>query len=134
MIRARVIATGSYVPPKVLTNADLEKIVDTSDEWITSRSGIRERRIVERDVATSDLATQAALKALEMAGLSAEELDFIITGTNSPDMFFPCTSCFSSPKSGPRKRRVLISWPAAPALSIPFPWRTSSSKRTPSAR
>ena len=92
MIRARVIATGSYVPPKVLTNADLEKIVDTSDEWITSRSGIRERRIVERDVATSDLATQAALKALEMAGLSAEELDFIITGTNSPDMFFPCTS------------------------------------------
>ena len=103
MIKPRIIATGSYVPPKVLTNAELEKMVDTTDEWITSRSGIRERRIVERDVATSDLATQAALKALEMAGLPAEELDFIITGTNSPDMFFPCTSCFLQSKIGAKK-------------------------------
>ena len=94
MIRSRIIGTGSYVPPKVLTNFDLEKMVDTTDEWITSRSGIRERRIVERDVATSDLGTQAALRALEMAGLSPEDLDLIITGTNSTDMFFPCTSCF----------------------------------------
>jgi len=103
MIRARIISTGSYVPPRVLTNAELEKMVDTSDEWIVSRSGIRERRIVERDVATSDLATQAALKALEMAGLSAEDLDFIITGTNSPDMFFPCTSCVLQAKIGAKK-------------------------------
>ena len=103
MIRARIISTGSYVPPRVLTNAELEKMVDTSDEWILSRSGIRERRIVERDVATSDLATQAALKALEMAGLSAEDLDFIITGTNSPDMFFPCTSCVLQAKIGAKK-------------------------------
>lgn len=103
MIRSRIISTGSYVPPKVLTNAELAKMVDTSDEWIISRSGIRERRIVERDVATSDLATQAALKALEMAGMSAEELDFIITGTNSPDMFFPCTSCFIQSKIGAKK-------------------------------
>ena len=103
MIRARIISTGSYVPPKVLTNAELEKMVDTSNEWIVSRSGIRERRIVERDVATSDLAVRAALKALEMAGMSAEELDFIITGTNSPDMFFPCTSCFIQSKIGAKK-------------------------------
>ena len=103
MIRSRIIATGSYVPPKVLTNFDLEKMVDTSDEWIISRSGIRERRIVERDVATSDLGTQAALRALEMAGLSPEDLDLIITGTNSPDMFFPCTGCFIQAKIGAKK-------------------------------
>ena len=103
MIRSRIIGTGSYVPPKVLTNFDLEKMVDTTDEWITSRSGIRERRIVERDVATSDLGTQAALRALEMAGLSPEDLDLIITGTNSPDMFFPCTSCFIQAKIGAKK-------------------------------
>jgi len=103
MIRSRVIATGSYVPPKILTNFELEKMVDTSDEWITSRSGIRERRIVERDVATSDLGTRAAQRALEMAGLSPEDLDFIITGTNSPDMLFPCTSCFIQAKIGAKK-------------------------------
>jgi 3-oxoacyl-[acyl-carrier-protein] synthase-3 len=103
MIRSRIIATGSYVPPKVLTNFDLEKMVDTSDEWITSRSGIRERRIAEKDVATSDLGTQAAQRALEMAGLSPEDLDFIITGTNSPDMFFPCTGCFIQAKIGAKK-------------------------------
>ena len=88
------------MPPKVLTNFDLEKKLDTSDEWITSRSGIRERRIVERDVATSDLGAQAALRALEMAGLSPEDLDMIITGTNTPDMSFPCTSCFIQAKIG----------------------------------
>jgi 3-oxoacyl-[acyl-carrier-protein] synthase-3 len=103
MIRSRIIATGSYVPPRVLTNFDLEKMVDTSDEWITSRSGIRERRIVEKDVATSDLGTQAALRALEMAGLSPEDLDLIITGTNSPDMSFPCTGCFIQAKIGAKK-------------------------------
>ncbi len=103
MIRSRIIATGSYAPPKILTNLDLEKMVDTSDEWIVSRSGIRERRIVEKDVSTSDLGTQAALRALEMAGLSSEDLDFIITGTNSPDMFFPCTGCFIQAKIGAKK-------------------------------
>ena len=103
MIRSRIIATGSYVPPRVLTNLDLEKMVDTSNEWIISRSGIRERRIAERDVVTSDLGAQAALRALEMAGLSPEDLDFIITGTNSPDMFFPCTGCFIQAKIGAKK-------------------------------
>lgn len=103
MIRSRIIGTGSYVPPKVLTNFDLEKMVETSDEWITSRSGIRERRIVEGNTCTSDLGTQAALRALEMAGLSPEDLDLIITGTNSPDMFFPCTGCFIQAKIGAKK-------------------------------
>ena len=103
MIRSRIIATGSYVPPRILTNFDLEKMVDTSDEWIRSRSGIGERRIVEKDVVTSDLGTQAALRALEMAGLSPGDLDLIICGTNSPDMFFPCTGCFIQAKIGAKK-------------------------------
>ncbi len=103
MIRSRIIATGSYAPPKVLTNFDLEKMVETTDEWIISRSGIRERRIVETNVSTSDLGTQAALRALNAAGLSPEDLDFIITGTNSPDMFFPCTGCFIQAKIGAKK-------------------------------
>ncbi len=103
MIRSRILATGSYVPPRVLTNFDLEKMVETSDEWIVSRSGIRERRIAESHVSTSDLGSQAALRALEAAGLSPEDLDFIITGTNSPDMFFPCTGCFIQAKIGARK-------------------------------
>lgn len=103
MVKSRIIATGAYLPPKILTNFDLEKMVDTSDEWIISRSGIRERRIVEKEVATSDLGTQAALRALEKANLAPEELDFIITGTNSPDMFFPCTGCFIQAKIGAKK-------------------------------
>ncbi len=103
MVRSRIIATGSYAPPKILTNLDLEKMVDTTDEWILSRSGIRERRIVEANVSTSDLAVQAALRALEAGGLSPEDLDFIITGTNSPDMFFPCTGCFIQGKIGAKR-------------------------------
>ncbi len=103
MIRSRIIATGSYAPPKILTNFDLEKMVETTDEWIISRSGIRERRIVETNVSTSDLGTQAALRALNAAGLSPEDLDFIITGTNSPDMSFPCTGCFIQAKIGAKK-------------------------------
>ncbi len=103
MVKSRIIATGSYLPPKILTNFDLEKIVETSNEWIVSRCGIHERRIVEKELATSDLGTQASLKALEMANLRAEDLDFIITGTNSPDMFFPCTGCFIQAKIGAKK-------------------------------
>ena len=103
MIRSRIIATGSYAPPKVLTNLDLEKMVETTDEWIISRSGIRERRIAEKNVSTSDLAKEAALRALRAAGLSPEDLDLIITGTNSPDMSFPCTGCFIQGKIGAKK-------------------------------
>lgn len=88
-----IIGTGSYVPEKVITNQDLEKIVNTSDEWITSRTGIRERRIVNDEQATSDLSTIAAKRALEDAGLNAEEIDLIIVATITPDMSFPSTAC-----------------------------------------
>ena len=88
-----IIGTGSCLPEKIITNADLEKIVDTSDEWIVTRTGIRERRIAGREVATSDLATGAARRALEDAGLSSEEIDLIIVATVTPDMNFPSTAC-----------------------------------------
>ncbi len=97
---ASIIATGSYMPEKVLTNEDLSKLVDTSDEWITSRTGIKERRIAADDEATSDLATKAALKALEAAGIPATELDLIIVATVTPDMFFPSTACMVQKKLG----------------------------------
>ncbi|MCK5676821.1 MAG: 3-oxoacyl-ACP synthase, partial [Verrucomicrobia bacterium] len=80
-----IIGTGSYVPEKVLTNKDLERIVDTSDEWIHSRTGMRERHIAAADQATSDLATEAAKKALADAGIGAEEIDLIVVATLSPD-------------------------------------------------
>ena len=89
-----IVGNGSCVPDKVLDNAYFEKIVDTSDEWITTRTGIKERRAVEPDVATSDLATKAALKALESAKIKAEDLDLIIVGTVTPDHPFPSTGCY----------------------------------------
>jgi 3-oxoacyl-[acyl-carrier-protein] synthase III len=88
------------MPSHVLTNHDLEKLVETSDEWITSRTGIKERRIAAESEATSDLASAAALKALEMAGVAAEDLDLIIVATVTPDMFFPSTACFVQKKIG----------------------------------
>lgn len=90
---AGIIGTGSCLPPKVLTNYDLEKIVDTSDEWIVSRTGIRERRIADENTATSDLATVAAHRALDDAGLKPSDLDMIIVATVTPDMNFPSTAC-----------------------------------------
>lgn len=93
MMRARIIGTGSAVPDKVLTNFDLEKMVDTSDEWITTRTGIKERRIAGEGEYTSTFATRAAEKALEMAGVKAEELDLVIVGTVTPDFPFPATAC-----------------------------------------
>ena len=89
----KIAGTGSYVPERVLTNADLEKLVETTDEWIMSRTGIKERRIAAGGEATSDLATKAALRAMEAAGVTAEEIDLIIVGTISPDTFFPSTAC-----------------------------------------
>ncbi|RFC52413.1 MAG: 3-oxoacyl-[acyl-carrier-protein] synthase-3 [Verrucomicrobia bacterium] len=89
----KIAGTGSYVPERVLTNADLEKLVETTDEWITSRTGIKERRIAAEGEATGDLATKAALRAMEAAGVTAEEIDLIIVGTISPDTFFPSTAC-----------------------------------------
>ena len=93
-----IIGIGSYVPEKVLTNKDLEKIVETSDEWIVERTGIRERRIAEPHIATSDLAALAAEKALISAGITADEIDLIIVATVTPDMLFPSTACLVQEK------------------------------------
>jgi 3-oxoacyl-[acyl-carrier-protein] synthase III len=91
--RARIIGTGSYLPEKVLTNADLEKFLDTSDEWIVSRTGIRERRVAADGEFTSDLAVKAARRAMEMANTAAEEIDLIIVGTITGDFPWPATAC-----------------------------------------
>ncbi len=87
-----ILGTGSFLPERVLTNFDLEKMVDTNDEWIVSRTGIRERRIAEAHVASSDLAYEASVRALEQAGISAEQIDLIIVSTITPDSFFPSTA------------------------------------------
>jgi len=89
----KIAGTGSYVPERVLTNADLEKMVDTTDEWITSRTGIKERRIAAPGEATSHMATRAAQRAIEAAGITAADIDLIIVATISPDTFFPSTAC-----------------------------------------
>jgi 3-oxoacyl-[acyl-carrier-protein] synthase III len=90
----KIAGTGSYVPEKVLSNADLEKMVDTTDEWITSRTGIKERRIAAKDEATSAMATKAARRAMEAAGITAADIDLIIVATITPDTFFPSTACY----------------------------------------
>jgi len=97
---SRIAGTGSYLPERILTNADLEKIVDTSDEWIVSRSGIRERHVAAEGETTSDLAYHASLKALEAAGLRADEVELIIVGTTTPDIVFPSTACLLQDKLG----------------------------------
>jgi 3-oxoacyl-[acyl-carrier-protein] synthase-3 len=89
MTRAKIVSVGAYAPKRILTNADLEKIVETNDEWIVQRSGIRERHIADETEATSDLALKAAQQALERANLTPEDIDFIAVGTTTPDMFFP---------------------------------------------
>jgi 3-oxoacyl-[acyl-carrier-protein] synthase-3 len=91
MTRAKIIGVGAYAPKRVLTNAELEKMVDTNDAWIVQRSGIRERHIVDETEATSDLAFQAAQQAIERANLLPDDIDFIAVGTTTPDMFFPTT-------------------------------------------
>ncbi len=93
MIRSRVRGTGSAVPAKILTNADLEKMVDTTDEWITTRTGIKERHIAGEGEYTSTFATRAAENALQMAGITPEEIDLIVLATVTPDFPFPATSC-----------------------------------------
>ncbi|MGM0501967.1 MAG: beta-ketoacyl-ACP synthase III [Bacillota bacterium] len=99
--RAKVAGVGSYTPDKILTNQDLEEMVDTSDEWIVKRTGIKERRIAADDVSASDLAYQASKKALNNAGLQAEELDLILVATSTPDHIgFPATSCVLQDKLG----------------------------------
>jgi len=89
----KIMGTGSHMPEKILTNADLEKMVQTSDEWITTRTGIKERRIAKDSEATSDLAIPAAIEAIKEAGITAEDIDVIIVATVTPDMIFPSTAC-----------------------------------------
>src|SRR3990170_4538579 len=89
MRRARIIGMGAYAPKRILTNADLEKMIETSDAWIVQRSGIRERHIADESEATSDLALRAAQQALERANLVPEDIEFVAVGTTTPDMFFP---------------------------------------------
>jgi len=96
----RITSLATYVPPRLLTNADLEKMVDTSDAWIQQRTGIRERHIVDPGVATSDLGAEAAAKAIERAGLAPDDIDVIIVGTVTPDMLFPSTACLIQHKIG----------------------------------
>jgi 3-oxoacyl-[acyl-carrier-protein] synthase III len=99
-VRAKISALGTYVPPKLLTNADLEKMVETNDEWILSRVGIRERHIAEKGVGTSDLAVEAAKKALAQRGWDPSDVEVIIVGTVTPDMLFPSTACLVQHKLG----------------------------------
>src|SRR5437764_6128218 len=102
-----IIGTGSYVPEKILTNADLSKMVDTSDEWITTRTGIKERRIAAKDEHTSDMATKAALAAIEQAGIAPAEIDLILLATATPDMLFPATACLVQTRIGATKAACL---------------------------
>jgi 3-oxoacyl-[acyl-carrier-protein] synthase-3 len=94
LFNSKLIGTGSYAPERILTNFDLEKMVDTSDEWIRRRTGMVERRIADNKTASSDLGIQASLKAIQMAGIDAKEIELIIVTTVTPDMFFPSTACF----------------------------------------
>jgi len=98
-----VASLATFVPPRLLTNADLEKMVDTSDEWILQRTGIRERHIVDAGVATSDLGSAAAMKAIANAGLGPDDIDVIVVGTVTPDMLFPSTACLIQHKIGARR-------------------------------
>jgi len=101
--QAGILGVGIYTPERKLTNRDLEKMVDTGDQWIVTRTGIRERRIAEPDQLTSDMATEAAKKAIADAGIKVDEIDLIIVATNTPDMLFPATACLVQNKIGARK-------------------------------
>jgi len=101
---SKIIGTGSYLPAKVSTNFDLEKIVDTSHDWIVSRSGIVERHFAAENEMTSDLALQASLRAIESAGIKADDIDLVIVATTSPDQIFPSTACILQDKLGIKSR------------------------------
>lgn len=104
MTYSKIIGTGSYLPAKVLTNYDLEKIVDTSHDWIFSRSGIAERHIAADNESTSDLALEASRNAIEAAGIGVDEIDLVIVATTSPDQLFPSTACILQDKLGIKSR------------------------------
>ena len=98
--RAKITAFGTYVPPQLLTNKDLEKMVDTTDQWIMERTGIRERHVLAKGLGVSDICTEAAKKCLAMRGIPATEVEMIIVGTVTPDMMFPATACLVQDKIG----------------------------------
>ena len=100
MIYSKITGIGSFVPKKVLTNEELCNIVDTSDEWIMSRTGIKERRIAEKGLTTSDIAAASAKKALDVSGLKPEDIELVLVGTITPDMIFPSTACIVQDKLG----------------------------------
>ena len=100
MTYSRILGTGSYLPARILTNADLEKLVETNDQWIVERTGIRERHIAAEDEFTSDLAAQAARAALEVAGLAPDDIDLLLVATTTPDLVFPSTACIVQSKLG----------------------------------
>ncbi|MBK6436140.1 MAG: ketoacyl-ACP synthase III [Rhodanobacteraceae bacterium] len=97
---SRIAGTGSYLPEKVLTNADLEKLVDTNDEWIRERTGIRQRHVAAEGQTTSDLAVEAAKRAMDAAGVQAKDIDLLIVGTTTPDIIFPSTACLVQHRIG----------------------------------
>ncbi|HEY6374741.1 MAG TPA: beta-ketoacyl-ACP synthase III [Edaphobacter sp.] len=99
-VRSKISSVGAYVPPRLLTNADLEKMVATNDQWIVERTGIRERHLVDKGVATSDLAVEAAKCCLKKRGIEAAEVEVIIVATVTPDMMFPATACLVQDKLG----------------------------------
>ena len=99
-VPVKISALGTYVPPRLLTNADLEKMVDTNDQWITERTGIKQRHIVDKGVATSDMAVEAVKQLLERRGIGPEEIECIIVATVTPDMLFPSTACLVQDKIG----------------------------------
>lgn len=104
LVPVGILGTGAYLPEKIVTNNDIAKIIETNDEWIISRTGIKERRICDEHTATSDLALEAAKRALEDAGVKAEDLDLIVLGTSTPDnMLFPATACLIQAKLGAHK-------------------------------
>src|SRR5713226_464992 len=102
-IAAKITGVAGYLPPKVMTNGDLEKLVDTNDEWIRQRVGIRERHVVEKGTATSHLATEAAKELLAKTKTDAADIDLIVLATVTPDMFFPATACLVQDRIGAKK-------------------------------
>ena len=100
MIYSRIVGTGSYLPPRVVTNDELAKRLDTSDAWIRERTGIRQRHIAEESQTSSDLALEASRRALESAGLTAADIDLVIVATSTPDFIFPSTACLLQAKLG----------------------------------
>jgi 3-oxoacyl-[acyl-carrier-protein] synthase-3 len=123
MPKAKITALGTYVPPRVLTNHDLEKMVETNDQWIVERTGIRERHIADENIATSDMAIAAARCALAQRGIDGSAVDAIIVCTVTPDMFFPSTACLVQDALS---ARGAISSPPARASSTEPRWARTS--------